>query len=296
MGFYLQCFGRAWRDSAGVLQLERGPVMAAVLVWALAVLALWLVSWPMWFPGETDIGAELKLGLSAVLGLIVGFAVVFLFNLLLAPMKIYAEVQGENENLKDKMRPRLRLINSAGKPELTEFGAVNYDFSGGLAQIVSSGPREIVFVEIVNTSALRIDGCQAHVTAVRLKNPERDLDRFIEAHGKKKPRIVDHIPLRWVPISLEGFERASIPSGGRRRIEIVTTNGEYVHFGTEVRIIHYIMFFKPAFAYELDVSVTSDNSAPLFIRAHVDWNDDGVRCRFAEIDHSEALPEIRDVA
>ncbi len=93
--FYIEWLTRALREAFLGVGFEGGAdVMRGIFLWAVAVLALYLIDWRGWpIIGTIDAepAHEVRFGLCAVIAVILVFAIFFVWHLIVQPVQIYRE-------------------------------------------------------------------------------------------------------------------------------------------------------------------------------------------------------------
>ncbi|MGH1417435.1 MAG: hypothetical protein ACRBCJ_01105 [Hyphomicrobiaceae bacterium] len=94
LAYYGRVVARAWSNAFQALGISMTRAMQSILIWALATYILWRVPWQQYdiFQGVApNYQDEIPIGVAAVLAILILFGVVFIFNLIYAPVELDAE-------------------------------------------------------------------------------------------------------------------------------------------------------------------------------------------------------------
>lgn len=253
--YWRDIFARAFRDSLRAVRYESGTrLMLAVLFSLAVILSLYLL-------GSADAWKDEAVAKAAPFALaLIGFPVIFLWNLLSAPARIHLEQDEKIKALNAELVPTLRLSIAEGSGfSRAAYGGTTTSL-GGTKQttITGRGMLDGLLVDCKNISASAIEKCEAFLVDVRLQG----------LSGSLEPIKIDAIPLAWLPTHNEKNYQTSIPSQGHRRVVALIKLGNYVYFPTDnipARLIHV---FEEAGVFFLTVMICPYGAAsvPLTVK------------------------------
>ena len=155
-----------------------------------------------------------SLGLSFIAGMLGWFTLVFMYNLVMTPSRLWHESQAQITSLMDRLTPKIML-------DFGEHDCLQY-VSRGRTTVAKSGMRYtdlagqdfMVKMRCTNTSGIDVDECKRSVKAdVVLDN------------GRRVRRIHDPIPLRWSSLGDENVNCTTIQSGIKQYIDVLIQTG-----------------------------------------------------------------------
>jgi hypothetical protein len=134
--FYIDWLSRSVREAFRSVGFEsRTEMIRGVVLWALAVLLLWTVNWqhlPIIGTADPDVSGEVRLGLSAVLAIMVVFLGSLIWQLAIQPVRMYREAHDRANEAQRRLADIVadeadRLFLSAAYQEGFEIYRADFD-------------------------------------------------------------------------------------------------------------------------------------------------------------------------